>query len=125
MAGFYVDMGGTGETVLSPTDITFGTIAEDLQAAAQVIEMLLIKDHSRMKFYAATPYDSTTSSSIDCCPSPTPKTGLPRQRSSNAATTARTGIWKPSLVADAPGLCRTTSCGRCAHDEWAYELAAD
>jgi AbiV family abortive infection protein len=59
MAGFYVDMDGTGETVLSPTDITPGTIAEDLQTAAQVIEMLLIKDHSRMKFYAATPYDST------------------------------------------------------------------
>jgi hypothetical protein len=59
MAGFYVDMDGTRETVLSPTDITPGTIAEDLQTAAQVIEMLLIKDHSRMKFYAATPYDST------------------------------------------------------------------
>lgn len=59
MAGFYVDMDGTGETVLSPTDITPGTIAEDLRTAAQVIEMLLIKDHSRMKLYAATPYDST------------------------------------------------------------------
>jgi hypothetical protein len=52
-------MDGTGETVLSPTDITPGTIAEDLQTAAQVIEMLLIKYHSRMKFDAATPYDST------------------------------------------------------------------
>ncbi|MFJ4228425.1 AbiV family abortive infection protein [Paenarthrobacter nicotinovorans] len=59
MAGFYVDTDGTGEAVLSPTDITPGTIAEDLQTSAQVIEMLLIKDHSRMKFYAATPYDST------------------------------------------------------------------
>lgn len=59
MAGFYVDMDETVEAVLSPTDITPGTIAEDLQTAAQVIEMLLIKDHSRMKFYAATPYDST------------------------------------------------------------------
>lgn len=59
MAGLYVDMDGTGETVLSPTDITPGTIAEDLRTAAQVIEMLLIKDHSRMKFSAARPYDST------------------------------------------------------------------
>ncbi|GAA2643373.1 hypothetical protein [Streptomyces vastus] len=33
--------------------------AGDLQAAAQVVEMLLIKDHSRMKFYATTPYDGT------------------------------------------------------------------
>lgn len=47
------------ETVVSPTDTAPGTIAEDLQAAAQVLEMLLIKDHSRMKFYATTPYDGT------------------------------------------------------------------
>lgn len=59
MAGFYVDMDETGETVKSPADITPGAIAEDLQTAAQVIEMLLIKDHSRMKFSAAAPYDST------------------------------------------------------------------
>lgn len=57
MAGFYIDMDETGETVLSPTDIIPGTIAEDLQTAAQVIEMLLI--NSRMKYYAATPYEST------------------------------------------------------------------
>jgi AbiV family abortive infection protein len=36
MAGFYVHMGGAGKTILSPTDITSGTIAEDLQTAAQV-----------------------------------------------------------------------------------------
>lgn len=59
MRGFYVDVAsGTGE-VLSPEDIQAGTIGEDLQTAAQVIEMLLIKDHSRMKLFAQTPYDST------------------------------------------------------------------
>jgi AbiV family abortive infection protein len=56
--GFYVDRGSDG-TVLSPTEIPAGTIAEDLQTAARVIEMLLIRDHSRMKFEAVTPYDST------------------------------------------------------------------
>lgn len=59
MAGFYVDMDQADETVLSPADTAPGTIAEDLQAAAQVVEMLLIKDHSRTKFYATTPYDGT------------------------------------------------------------------
>lgn len=59
MLGFYVDTDpGTGE-VLSPMRIGSGTIPEDLQTAAQVIEMLLIKDHSRMKLDADTPYDST------------------------------------------------------------------
>ncbi|MGW4859346.1 AbiV family abortive infection protein [Kocuria palustris] len=59
MAGFYVDLSNDGETVLSPVDIEAGTIADDLQTAAQVVEMLLIKDHSRMKLEAETPYDST------------------------------------------------------------------
>lgn len=59
MAGLYVDLDEVGEAVLSPADISAGTIAEDLQTAAQVIEMLLIKDHSRMKLESATPYDST------------------------------------------------------------------
>jgi AbiV family abortive infection protein len=56
--GFYVDREPDG-TILSPTAIPAGTTAEDLQTAAQVIEMLLIRDHSRMKFEAVTPYDST------------------------------------------------------------------
>jgi AbiV family abortive infection protein len=56
--GFYVDRDAQG-IITSPTDIETGTIAEDLQTAAQVIEMLLIKDHSRMKFDAQTPYDDT------------------------------------------------------------------
>ncbi|GAA4522556.1 hypothetical protein GCM10023191_101960 [Actinoallomurus oryzae] len=56
--GFYVDRADDG-TVLSPTAIPAGTIAEDLQTAARVIEMLLINDHTRMKLQAVTPYDST------------------------------------------------------------------
>ncbi len=56
--GFYVDRDGTG-VVSSPTEIEAGTTAADLQTAAQVVEMLLIRDHSRMKDEAVTPYDST------------------------------------------------------------------
>lgn len=56
--GFYVDRDNDG-AILSPTSIDAGTIAEDLQIAAQVVEMLLIRDHSRMKLEAVTPYDST------------------------------------------------------------------
>ncbi|MFE7629140.1 AbiV family abortive infection protein [Kocuria sp. NPDC057446] len=56
--GFYVDRDSNG-AVLSPTSIDVGTIAEDLQTAAQVVEMLLIRDHSRMKLEAVTSYDST------------------------------------------------------------------
>lgn len=56
--GFYVDRKKDG-TVFSPTQVEDGTIAEDLQKAAQVVEMLLIQDHSRMKHDAITPYDST------------------------------------------------------------------
>jgi AbiV family abortive infection protein len=59
MAGFYVDLDDSGSAVHSPTEIEPGTISADLQTAAQVIEMLLIKDHSRMKLDAQTPYDST------------------------------------------------------------------
>lgn len=59
MAGFYVDLDESGGAVLSPADISAGAIADDLRTAAQVVEMLLIKDHSRMKLEATTPYDST------------------------------------------------------------------
>ena len=58
MTGFYVDLEGEGGAVLSPADVSAGTIDADLQTAAQVVEMLLIKDHSRMKHEATTPYDS-------------------------------------------------------------------
>lgn len=56
--GFYVDRDEHGH-FLSPPDIGPGTVEADLQRAAQVIEMLLIKDHTRMKNQAVTPYDST------------------------------------------------------------------
>ncbi|MFJ3848345.1 AbiV family abortive infection protein [Streptomyces albidoflavus] len=55
--GFYVDRDADG-VVMSPAAIQAGTTAEDLQTAAQVIEMLLIKDHSRMKS-STERYDST------------------------------------------------------------------
>ncbi|WP_089299868.1 AbiV family abortive infection protein [Haloechinothrix alba] len=58
-AGFYVDLDSSSGAVLSPTDVSAETIADDLQTAAQVVEMLLIKDHSRMKLEVTTPYDST------------------------------------------------------------------
>ncbi|WP_432560676.1 AbiV family abortive infection protein [Granulicoccus sp. GXG6511] len=57
-AGFYVDLSPDG-TISAPSSIEAGSIAEDLQTAGQVIEMLLIKDHTRMKHDASTPYDST------------------------------------------------------------------
>lgn len=56
--GFYVDR-GPGGSVLSPVDIGRGSLAQDLQTAAQVIEMLLIKDHTRMKHFSKEPYDGT------------------------------------------------------------------
>lgn len=59
MAGFYVDLDSSGEAVISPADVSAGTIADGLQTAAPVVEMLLIKDHSRMKLEATTPYDGT------------------------------------------------------------------
>ena len=65
--GFYVDRDESG-VVVSPTSIGAGTIAEDLQTAAQVVEMLLIRDHSRMKMEAITPYDSTHSQQFRLLP---------------------------------------------------------
>ncbi len=56
--GFYVDRDESG-TLHRPTRVEAGTTAADLQTAAQVVEMLLIRDHSRMQLDAHTPYDST------------------------------------------------------------------
>lgn len=56
--GFYVDRDQDGN-VFSPMSIAPGSIEADLRLAAQVIEMLLIRDHTRMKHEADTPYDST------------------------------------------------------------------
>lgn len=56
--GLYVDREDDG-TISSPTQLEVGSIPEDLRKAAQVVEMLLIQDHTRMKHSAVTPYDST------------------------------------------------------------------
>jgi len=56
--GFYVDR-DEHDQVLSPSEIGAGTVESDLQSAAQVIEMLLIRDHTRMKREAVTAYDGT------------------------------------------------------------------
>lgn len=56
--GFYVDVDADG-AIGTPANYDVDGIGEDLERAAQVVEMLLIRDHSRMKFDATTPYDST------------------------------------------------------------------
>jgi AbiV family abortive infection protein len=56
--GFYVDVAADGG-IVSPTDADSRGIGEDLERAARVVEMLLIRDHSRMKLDANGPYDST------------------------------------------------------------------
>ncbi len=65
--GFYVDQ-ETGGAIQSPADIEQGTLVQDLQTAAQVIEMLLIKDHTRMKHFSAEPYDGTHSTQFNLLP---------------------------------------------------------
>lgn len=57
-AGFYVDRGPDG-TVSSPADLSAEGVAEYLGRVAQAAEMLLIEDHSRMKFSSTSRYDST------------------------------------------------------------------
>ena len=57
-AGFYVDRSDAG-VISAPTTIQQGDVEGELETAAKVVEMLLIQDHSRMKTYARTPYDST------------------------------------------------------------------
>jgi AbiV family abortive infection protein len=57
-AGFYVDVDEQG-SVHSPRNVGDDSMDEDLRRATAVIEMLLIRDHSRMKYEATTPYDST------------------------------------------------------------------
>lgn len=56
--GFYVDRCADG-TVRSPTTVSSSGVAEELRVSAQVVEVLLIQDHSRMKFEAVTEYDGT------------------------------------------------------------------
>ncbi len=89
MAGFYVDLSEDGESLLSPADIEVSTIAHDLQTAAQVVEMLLIKDHTRMKHDAETPYDSTHEQQHRLLPVSPPRTGRQRRRRSDGETASR------------------------------------
>lgn len=56
--GFYVDREGHA-AIISPIHLEAGTVPDDLRKAAQVVEMLLIQDHTRMKHDAVAPYDST------------------------------------------------------------------
>lgn len=56
--GFYVDIDSEG-LISSPSDANRRVVGDDLMRAAQVVEMLLIQDHTRMKHEAAAPYDST------------------------------------------------------------------
>lgn len=56
--GFYVDLDSTGG-IVTPQDLPADRVAEDLERAARVVEMLLIRDHTRMKHDAVTEYDST------------------------------------------------------------------
>lgn len=57
-AGFYVDR--QDGIVQSPTETTVDGLTISLPRVARVVEMLLIRDHSRMKFeMAAEDYDST------------------------------------------------------------------
>jgi hypothetical protein len=65
--GFYVDQ-GKGGSIQTPADIEQGTLAQDLKTAAQVIEMLLIKDHTRMKHDSTGPYDGTHSTQFRLLP---------------------------------------------------------
>lgn len=57
--GFYVDLDSTGGIVTPQDLLTADRVAEDLERAARVVEMLLIRDHTRMKHDAVTEYDST------------------------------------------------------------------
>lgn len=55
--GFYVDM-ANGE-MTTPRDFDVEDVAEHLERAAGVIEMMLIKDHTRMQDEPPEQYDST------------------------------------------------------------------
>jgi AbiV family abortive infection protein len=52
--GFYADLGAT-----DGDNRSIEQFQVELTRAAQVIEMMLIKDHSRMKFDSQLPYDGT------------------------------------------------------------------
>lgn len=56
--GFYVDL--EGAEVRTPDDLDAGAVADNLTRAAQVIEMMLIKDHTRMQDGPPERFDSTS-----------------------------------------------------------------
>jgi len=70
--GFYVDVDAAG-VISCPADVDPGDVGEDLERAAQVIEMLLIRDHSRMKFESKVAYDSTLDQQFRLLPVSHPK----------------------------------------------------
>ena len=53
-----MDVDATGG-IVTPQDLPADRVAEDLERAARVVEMILIRDHTRMKHDAITEYDST------------------------------------------------------------------
>lgn len=57
--GFYVDLDDTSGDVRMPSAVDDRSIVDDLRTVAQVIEMLLISDHTRIKHVAGAPYDTT------------------------------------------------------------------
>ena len=71
-SGFYVDISADGATH-TPDRCDVGDVAGDLTHAAQVVEMLLISDHTRMKHDAATPYDSTLEQQFRLLPTSHPE----------------------------------------------------
>jgi hypothetical protein len=56
-AGFYVDR--CGADVVTPQAQDVGDLVGAITRTASVVEMLLITDHSRMKFHTPERYDST------------------------------------------------------------------
>lgn len=80
--GFYVDRDPDG-TIHTPAEAASLTIADELQTAAQVIEMLLISDHTRMKS-APTPYDSTHEQQFRLLPTAHPEEWAAALRSRRA-----------------------------------------
>ncbi len=55
--GFYVDL--TDGVITTPLQFDSDLVEDHLVTAAQVIEMMMIRDHSRMKFESPDHYDGT------------------------------------------------------------------
>ncbi|ANC29934.1 hypothetical protein [Isoptericola dokdonensis] len=60
MSGFYVDADYEAEDVHGPADAGDDGLVDLIVDTARIAEMLLVRDHSRMKFAdPAVPYDGT------------------------------------------------------------------